>query len=235
MNRQLISQGLLLYKAGKYIEALNFFQSLTSDQVQDLDVTYFIGLCYTKLKQYEDALLYLEQIVTAVPQDEQQQDRILQCRLLLAVIYASTGRFRLAEFELKSLKDVGYHLSAVHAAMAYIFWVQQDYDKSIEQYEKVLEIEPENITALNGLGYVLACLNKDLTRALMLSKRALDFSPNSAACLDTLGWVYYKLGLLAEAENFVKKALEQDNSNEEIIEHLKMIQASQSGDALGGK
>lgn len=119
--------------------------------------------------------------------------------------------------------------------MAYISWLQQDYTKSIEQYEKVLEMEPENITALNGLGYVLACLNKDLTRALMLSKRALDISPNSPACLDTLGWVYYKLGLLDEAENFLRKALEKDMSNEEILEHLKMIQASRENSASGGK
>lgn len=235
MDRQIISQGILLYKAGKYAEALNFFQSLSSEYINDLDLTYFIGLCYMKLKHYEDALLYLEQIVTALSEDEQQQDRLLQCRLLLAVIYASTGRSRLAEFELRSLKETGYNPSAVYAAMAYIAWVQQDYNKCIELYEKVLEMEPENITALNGLGYVLACLNKDLTRALMLSKRALDISPNSSACLDTLGWVYFKLGLLEESENFLRKALEKDSSSEEIIEHLKMIQASRDESAAGGK
>lgn len=235
MEQRLISQGILLYKTGKYTEALHFFQSLSSEQVNDLDVIYFIGLCYTKLKRYEDALLYLEQIVTAIPEDDIQQDRILQCRLVLAVIYATTGRSRLAEFELRSLKETGYNPCAVYAAMAYISWLQQDYTKSIEQYEKVLEMEPENITALNGLGYVLACLNKDLTRALMLSKRALDISPNSPACLDTLGWVYYKLGLLDEAENFLRKALDKDGSNEEILEHLKMIQASRENSASGGK
>ncbi len=235
MDRKLISQGLLLYKAGKYTEALNFFQSLTAGQVSDLDVTYFIGLCYMKLKLYEDALLYLEQIVTTVPDGEQQQERVLQCRLVLAVVYASTGRTRLAEFELESLRETGYHPASVHAAMAYVCWIQQDYDRCIHQYERVLEMEPDNCTALNGLGYVLACLNRDLTRALMLSKRALDASPNSAACLDTLGWVYYKLGLLEEAEGFVRKALEQDNSNEEILEHLKMIQSSRENPAAGGK
>lgn len=235
MDRQLISQGILLYRAGKYTDALNFFQSLTSAHVNDLDLTYFIGLCYMKLRLYEDALLYLEQIVTAVPEDDQQRERVLQCRLVLAVVYASTGRSRLAEFELQSLKETGYLPGAVHAAMAYISWTQQDYDKCIERYEKVLEMEPENITALNGLGYVLACLNRDLTRALMLSKRALDICPDSPACLDTLGWVYYKLGLLEEAENFMRKALEKDGSNEEILEHLKMIQASRDGSASGGK
>lgn len=235
MDRQIISQGILLYKTGKYTEALNFFQSLSSEYINDLDLTYFIGLCYMKLKHYEDALLYLEQIVTTIPEDEQQQDRVLQCRLLLAVIYASTGRSRLAEFELRSLKETGYNPGSVYAAMAYIAWVQQDYNKCIELYEKVLDMEPENITALNGLGYVLACLNKDLTRALMLSKRALDISPNSPACLDTLGWVYFKLGLLEESENFLRKALEKDSSNEEIIEHLKMIQASRDESVSGGK
>ena len=92
MDQRLISQGILLYKTGKYTEALHFFQSLSADQANDLDVIYFIGLCYMKLKRYEEALLYLEQIVTTIPRDDIQQERILQCRLVLAIIYATTGR-----------------------------------------------------------------------------------------------------------------------------------------------
>ena len=179
------TKGINLYRSGKYSDALAFFLSLSSTESEDLDISYYIGLCYMKLKKYEDALLYMEQVVTTIATDEITKERTLQCRLLLAVVYTLTGRNRLAEFELKSLLETGYRPAAVYAAMAYIAWNQKSVDVCIEYYERVLEIEPENITALNGLGYVLASSDKDLTRALMLSKRALDSSPDSAACFQT--------------------------------------------------
>ena len=235
MEQQLITEGIKLYKNGKYTDALKFFQSLSANEVDDSDTAYYIGLCYMQLEKYEDALLYLEQVVTIIPEDKRGQDRILQCRMTLAVIYAKTDRIRLAEFELKSLEESGYKPATVYAAMAYIAWTQQEYENCVNYYEKALDIEPENVTALNGLGYVLACLNKDLTRALMLSKRALDMSAQSIACLDTVGWVYYKLGLYEEAQSFLKKALSIDSSNEEVVEHLKVVQANGSAPKLGGQ
>lgn len=224
MEEQISDKGINLYRSGKYSDALAFFLSLAPGEGDDLENAYYIGLCYMKLKRYEDALVYMEQIVTVVASDDITRERMLQCRLLLAVVYTITGRNRLAEFELKSLLETGYRPASVYAAMAYISWNQNNYDKCIEYYEKVLDIEPDNITALNGLGFVLASLDKDLTRALMLSKRAHDASPESAACLDTLGWVYFKLGLMKEAESFIRKAQEKDSSSPEIADHLRLVQ-----------
>ena len=228
------TKGINLYRSGKYSDALAFFLSLSSTSAEDLEISYYIGLCYMKLKKYEDALLYMEQVVTTIATDDVTKERMLQCRLLLAVVYTLTDRNRLAEFELKSLLQTGYRPAAVYAAMAYIAWNQKSVDVCIEYYERVLEIEPENITALNGLGYVLASSDRDLTRALMLSKRALDSSPDSPACLDTMGWVYFKLGLLKESESFLKKAQEKDSSNHEIAEHLRLLQDSiDSANSMG--
>ena len=235
MKQDLLVQGVKLYRNGKYTDALKFFQSLSPGEISDLDTAYFIGLCYMKLKRYEDALLYLEQVVTIVPENDIAQERVLQCRLTLAIIYTNTGRMRLAEFELKSLKETGYKPAAVYSAMAYIAWMQKDYDPCVELYEKVLEVEPDNITALNGLGYVLACRNKDLTRALMLSKKALDLSPESVACLDSVGWVYYKLGLVEEAASFLKKAIALSPENQEIQNHLQTVLNQRNIADLGGQ
>ena len=223
MTDNILSEGINYYKNKDYSDALAFFLALPADSGADkLDVAYFLGLCYAKLQKYDDALLYLEQVVTSGT----QLDRVLQCRFLLAIIYALSGRKRLADFELNKLLETGYMTPSVYAAIAYIAWEQKDTEKCIEYYEESLKSNKENITSLNGLGYVLACQEKDLTRALSLCKQAVKAAPESAACLDSLGWVYYKLGLFDDAKKYLNQAQQLDESNSIIQEHIRILERS---------
>lgn len=216
----IISQGVKYYKNKAYSDALTFFLSLSSDSGADkMEVAYYLGLCYAKLEKYDDALLYIEQVVTSGGNLE----RTLQCRFLLAVIYALSGRKRLSEFELNKLLETGYMKPSVYAAIAFVAWEQNDTEKCMSFYEKSLESDAENITSLNGLGYVLACEEKDLTKALSLCKKAVNYAPDSAACLDSLGWVYFKLGLYKEAQNYIQQALQLDGNNVVIADHMHSV------------
>ena len=219
-DSNVLSQGIEFYNQKKYSDALTFFLTLSSETGADsLDVAYYLGLCYAKLSRYEDSLLYLEQVVTAGMDEE----RVLQCRLILAVIYSLSGRKRLAAFELNKLLEAEYKPASVYAALAFVAWEQSDTKKCLDYYEKSLDADPENVTALNGMGYVLACEDKDLTKALSFCKKAVKASPNSAACLDSLGWVYYKLGLYDDAKKYLEMAEAIDGNNEEIANHIKSV------------
>lgn len=220
-DTNILFQGIDLYNQKKYSDALAFFLSLPEDSGLDSqEIAYYLGLCYTKLKRYEDALLYLEQVVTGGGQLE----RVLQCRFILAVIYTKSKRKRLASFELSKLLESGYKPASVYASMAFIAWEQQEIDVALSYYEKSLELDENNVTSLNGLGYVLATENRDLTKALSCCKKAVQNSPDSAACLDSLGYVYYKLGLLKDARKYLEMAEQIDNDNEIIAEHIREVQ-----------
>lgn len=217
----MLSEGKTLYRKGEYSDALAFFLALPEDGDGDnIELAYYIGLCYAKLGRYDDALVYLEQVVTA----GKNLDRVLQCRFLLAVIYAKSGRRKLAGFELTKLLETGYRPASVYAALAYIAWQQEDVERCLSLYRKALEADPENPTALNGIGYVLACEGHDLTQALSYCKRALDKAPDSAACLDSIGWVYYKLGLLKDAEHYLTQAQTLLPDNPDIAAHIDQLQ-----------
>lgn len=220
-NTNILSQGIDLYNQKKYSDSLAFFLALPEDSGADVqEIAYYLGLCYAKLKRYEDALLYLEQVVTG----GEQIERVLQCRFILAVIYTKSKRKRLASFELGKLLESGYKPASVYASMAFIAWEQQEIDLSLSYYEKSLEIDEENVTALNGLGYVLATENRDLAKALSCCKKAVKNSPDSAACLDSLGYVYYKLGLFKDAKKYLEMAEQLDKENEIIAEHIRDVQ-----------
>lgn len=215
--------GVVLYKMRNYKDALAVFLSLPSDsQIQSTELAYYVGLSYARLKRYEEALLYLEQVVTG----GEDIKRVYQCRLTLAVIYSKTDRPRLADFELQKLVEGGYQTPEVLCALAYTAWVEGKQEDSIALYEQVLEMKSDCSSALNGLGYVLACMDKDLTKALSFCKRAVDKCPDSAAFLDSLGWVYFKLGLLKEAKTYIKRARDKDSKSPEIAEHFAIISTS---------
>ncbi len=219
-----LQDGINVYKKGYYSDALAIFLSLPTPDFHSrekgaLDIPYYVGLCYARLKRYDEALLYLEQVVTS----EVSEKRIRQSRLTLAIIYSLTGRSSFADFELKKLLEEGYETAEVYSALAYLEWEQENNQRSIEYYEKAIKLNPMSPTALNGLGYVLACEGKDLTRALTLCKKAHEMNPQSSAFLDSLAWVYYKLGLFSEAQTFINRARKISQNNTEIEEHFKII------------
>ena len=218
-DNNILQEGISLYRKADYNAALAFFLSLPEDsEINNIELAYYIGLCYAKLEHYDDALLYLEQVVTG----GLELERVLQCRYVLAVIYANSGRKKLAEFELNKLLESGYKPASVYSSLAYVAWKQDDVERSLDFYRKAIELEPDNPTALNGLGYVLACENRDLTKALSFCKRALEKRPDSAACLDSVGWVYLKLGIMNDAFKYLNQAQEKLTQNEEIAEHLRL-------------
>ncbi|MFH1503014.1 MAG: tetratricopeptide repeat protein [Candidatus Eisenbacteria bacterium] len=97
-------------------------------------------------------------------------------------------------------------------------------DESLEAYERVLEIEPSSVQALNFIAYTLADLDIDSERAVVLASRAVELSPESGIIRDTLGWAYFRAGRVDEAVLELGKAVELGETDPVILEHL--------GDAL---
>jgi tetratricopeptide (TPR) repeat protein len=59
-----------------------------------------------------------------------------------------------------------------------------------------------------------------LDEAIVLVKRALDISPNNGAYIDSLGWAYYRKGMIDEAEIELKKAIEIYGKDPVLYDHM---------------
>jgi tetratricopeptide (TPR) repeat protein len=96
------------------------------------------------------------------------------------------------------------------------------------EFRKVLKFDPESAGAMNYLGYMLADRNLRLPEALELITKALDKDPGNGAYLDSLGWVYYKLGRLPEAEENLRRALQKTPRDPTVHDHMADVLMKES-------
>ena len=217
-----LAAGIRLYRSKRWDVALKeLLQVDTSnfDSEENTDLAYYLGLCYTKLEQYDEALLYLEQVVTG----GSDPLRAYQCRMTLAYIYSITGRSKLAEFELRRLLEKGFESVQIYDTLAYAAYSQKRYDDAVDLYQKALDLERDNPTALNGLGYILTDTEKDIRKGLILCKKAVEKRPQNAAYMDSLGWAYFKNGDILEARTWIRRALDLLPRHPEIKNHMRTV------------
>jgi tetratricopeptide (TPR) repeat protein len=96
------------------------------------------------------------------------------------------------------------------------------------EYRKVLAADPQDAGALNDLGYMLADRNTRLPEALQMINKAIEEEPNNGAYLDSLGWVYFRLGRLPEAEESLRKALQFTPRDATVRDHMGEVLMKES-------
>ncbi len=99
-------------------------------------------------------------------------------------------------------------------------------DAAAEAFKSVLAKDPDDAAAANYLGYMWADAGVHLDEALALIRHAVELEPGNDAYLDSLGWVYYRLGNLAEAESRLRQAISQGGHDGTVLAHLGEVLAA---------
>jgi tetratricopeptide (TPR) repeat protein len=89
-----------------------------------------------------------------------------------------------------------------------------------EVFLRLLRKKPEDAATLNYLGYMWADRNEKLDRAREMLEKAVAREPRNGAYLDSLGWVYFRLGRLEAAAKNLSEAHRRDPEDATIEEHL---------------
>lgn len=84
---------------------------------------------------------------------------------------------------------------------------------------KILKDAPDNVTALNALGYSLVVATTRFEEARKYIAKALKLEPDDPAIIDSMGWVEYHIGNLVEAEKLLRKAY-KNLPDAEVASHL---------------
>ena len=147
--------------------------------------------------------------------------------LRLGIIYTRLKRWSDAEQALAKAEQT----SAKPDDKAYVEFLRGDlyqrqklFDQADAEFRKVLDstppTDPQAAATLNYLGYMNADRGVKLEESLGFIKQAIALEPNNGAYLDSLGWVYFKLGKYDMAEENLNKAAVQMGSDPTVQEHL---------------
>jgi tetratricopeptide (TPR) repeat protein len=96
-------------------------------------------------------------------------------------------------------------------------------DAAVRELRRLLVERPGDSVLQNALGYTLADQDRQLAEAQELVSAALTQMPDSAAVLDSMGWVLYRQGRLPEALQYLERAGELGTESE-IHLHLGEVQ-----------
>ena len=139
---------------------------------------------------------------------------------LLASIYVNQEQLASGHDILK--KGIELYPDNVQLMFEYGLLLEQEgkQDEAIANMEKVVELQPDHIDALNYLGYTWAENNTHLEKALAYIKKAIALKPDNGYILDSLGWVYFRMGELEKAKTELERALALEPKDPYIHEHM---------------
>ena len=200
---------------GRYDEALDWYRGVPGGQ-QRWTAQLRAANVLHELKRADDAYKALRELQSdAAAPDEARRDGYLMEAALRQEDANEAGELDAYERGLAAFPDE----SEILYARA-LGWERRDNIARAEaDLRKILVAEPDNIAALNALGYTLADRTTRFQEALELIDRARTAEPDSAAIIDSYGWVLYRLGRIDDALVELRRAfaLQKDA---EIAAHL---------------
>jgi len=135
----------------------------------------------------------------------QQENTLMQLQALLAKSKDETGALT-AFYEIASTVKI----SPKDINLLYTYAMAAEKIGRLDVMEKtlreVLRKNPNDVNALNALGYSLADRNLKLPEAFVLITKAHQLSPKDSFILDSLGWVNFRMGKNALALEQLQQA-----------------------------
>ena len=205
--------GGLYFDTHKYDEAIKVLSKAVASFPEDFRVNLILGLSLSQNSKFIDAEGYLHK---AVDLDSTDINALSAYGYTLsqlkkndeAIIYISKA-LALSPNDINLLGTLGL-----------IYDTQKKWDQCDSVYKKALLIDSSNALINNNYAYSLSERGIKLDQALKMSKIAIKAEPANSAYLDTMGWIYFKMERLSEAETYIQKALSISGDKPDELEHL---------------
>lgn len=207
----ILEENGLLKEANKYYE-----------QIGKESGSYFIARAkmienLNTLEEYAEA----EKQIKILLQDYPDNTQLLSD---LGNIYAFMEKHEQAiEYYQKAIKTVDENsadLWPVYYSMAVSYDKLNQKIKAEQNLQKALALSNQNPNVLNYLGYSWIEQGRNIDQAVKMILEAYDKYPYEGHIIDSMGWVYFRLGMYQKAVEFLEQAAALNPGNAVINDHL---------------
>jgi tetratricopeptide (TPR) repeat protein len=241
-----VKLGLVQMQLKHYEQAIVVFNEILKRNPESDRIHYYLGSLYEELKDFDKAMAELKLIS---PDSKLYSDAVVHVAFLLKTKDPDGARAYMKESIGKSPKNPSFYVFAasldeenkdVGAAvkmlekaveafpedekiryyLGSLYDRQGDGDRGMEQMEAILKVNPDNVDALNYIGYTWTTKGVRLNDAEKMLKRALALKPDNGYIQDSWGWYLFVRGRTDEAVVELEKAARLKPNESTILEHL---------------
>jgi len=179
-----------------------------------------LGVLYYRLKQFSEAVDHLSKGIILNPKQPEAHIVLGLAYLQKEQLEKSAEAFEEGIRHNPRNADLHFNLGTVYDKL-------NRFDDVVRVMETAIKLDPHHADALNYLGYSYAERGVKMEQALSLTKQAVALKPENGYYVDSLGWAFFKSGLLTEALTEIKRAVALVGDDPVIYEHLGDIYAKQ--------
>jgi len=191
-------------------------KELLAKNPDDINVNIIYARMLADAGKKRDGAEFLSRLLQSHPNE-------IQVYINLAEIYRQDKRYSDAEKILLRGEEQNNNPEDVERLKfqrAAIYEQQKSYDRAEQLFKELLEKRPDNAMVLNYLGYMLADRGVRLDEAIRYVREALEIDPENGAYLDSLGWAYFRLDDMENAEKYLLEAVGIVPGDPTIHDHL---------------
>ncbi|HVO74914.1 MAG TPA: tetratricopeptide repeat protein [Ignavibacteriaceae bacterium] len=205
--------GGLYFDNRRYSEAVTVLNEAIASFPDNFAVNLLLGLSYAQQDKHRQARDYLKKSVELNPKD---------INALSAYAYTLNqlkDNDQAVEYLKKALEIKPDDINLL-GTLGLIYDSQEKWDDCDSIYERALTIDSSNALVNNNYAYSLSERGIKLEKALKMAKIAVEKDPANSSYLDTIGWVYFKLGDYEKAKNYLLEAIKAGGEKSVMLEHL---------------
>ncbi len=140
----------------------------------------------------------------------------------LGMLYVADRRLPEAETRFRTVLEKNPRSDGAATLLGMVLSAQGKIPEAMQMYRKALEISPRNVLAANNLASHISDRGGDLEEALKFAQMARQQAPEDPSVADTLGWIYYKKGLVDLAVPLLTSASVELSRNPVVRYHHGM-------------
>ncbi len=209
--------GELMGEDGQHELAATTFAAVPETDANYIEAQMGRAGALEEIGQSEEAITTLAALVEARPELASLQasygDILRRNEMFEGAVEAYTNVLELVDADLP-------RYWFIHYARAISYHQLDDWPPAEADFRRALELNPEQPNVLNYLGYSLVEQRRNFDEALDMIQRAVAARPESGYIVDSLGWVYYRLGRFDEAVAPMERAVELEPNDWILNDHL---------------